>query len=401
MTSFLIILCATLILALVVVLLLYYRRAVRPMRAIANGMNLLKAQDFSSRLKKTGQSNADEIVDLFNRLMEQLKEERLKLREQNEFLDLLVHASPLGVVVLDYDNNIVQINPSGQKILGVSKDFEGVGIQEFSKHAALDIYSVPLRATDTFSRADGSIFKVSHAAFVDRGFKRSFYLIEHLTDEVRKAERKAYEKVIRMMAHEVNNSVAGITSILDTSSQVLVEEEPELAEALGVCLERCYSMSDFVSRFAAVVKVPKVERKPIEFNQLLLAQKSLFESLRGDKNIVFDFQLDAEVGELLIDAPLMEQVIINIVKNAIESISTEGKVIIRTSAQQRLLEVVDNGVGIPKEVEDKLFSPFFSTKPQGQGIGLLFIQEVLIQHGFTYSLRTDPETSLTHFSLCW
>lgn len=401
MIRLLIILCALLVVALFVVLFLYYRRAVRPMRAIANGMNLLKAQDFSSRLKKTGQSTADEIVELFNRLMEQLKEERLKLREQNEFLDLLVHASPLGVVVLDYDNHIVQINPAGLHILGAIEGYKGMGIKEFAQHASFDISSVPLRSTDTFHRADGSIYKVSHAAFVDRGFKRSFYLIEHLTEEVRKAERKAYEKVIRMMAHEVNNSVAGITSILDTSTQVLRDEEPELAEALGVCLERCYSMSDFVSRFAAVVKVPKVERKPIDLNLLLHDQRSLFESLVGEKRVSFEYQLDPEVGELLLDAPLMEQVIINVVKNAIESIITEGKVLIRTSAQERILEVIDNGVGIPKEAEPKLFSPFFSTKPQGQGIGLLFIQEVLSQHGFTYSLHTDPNTSLTHFTLGW
>ncbi|MBR8774181.1 sensor histidine kinase [Porphyromonas levii] len=401
MIRVLVILCALQALVLIVLLFFYYRSAVRPMRAIVNGMNLLKAQDFSSRLKKIGQSNADEIVELFNRLMEQLKEERLKLREQNEFLDLLVHASPLGVVVLDYDDRVVQINPAGQKILGVSSGYEGESLRVFSLHSAFDISTVPLKGTDTFYRTDGSIFKVSHAAFVDRGFKRSFYLIEHLTEEVRRAERKAYEKVIRMMAHEVNNSVAGITSILDTSTQILRDEEPELAEALGVCLERCYSMSNFVSRFADVVKVPKVERKLIDLNQLLRDQQSLFESLCGAKQITIEYQLDPEVGELLLDAPLMEQVIINIVKNAIESIPAEGRVLIRTSAQERVLEVIDNGVGIPKEVETKLFSPFFSTKPQGQGIGLLFIQEVLIQHGFSYSLRTDSETSLTHFTLGW
>ncbi|MBR8764750.1 sensor histidine kinase [Porphyromonas levii] len=401
MIRVLVILCALQALVLIVLLFFYYRSAVRPMRAIVNGMNLLKAQDFSSRLKKIGQSNADEIVELFNRLMEQLKEERLKLREQNEFLDLLVHASPLGVVVLDYDDRVVQINPAGQKILGVSSGYEGESLRAFSLHSAFDISTVPLKGTDTFYRTDGSIFKVSHAAFVDRGFKRSFYLIEHLTEEVRRAERKAYEKVIRMMAHEVNNSVAGITSILDTSTQILRDEEPELAEALGVCLERCYSMSNFVSRFADVVKVPKVERKLIDLNQLLRDQQSLFESLCGAKQITIEYQLDPEVGELLLDAPLMEQVIINIVKNAIESIPAEGRVLICTSAQERVLEVIDNGVGIPKEVETKLFSPFFSTKPQGQGIGLLFIQEVLIQHGFSYSLRTDSETSLTHFTLGW
>lgn len=385
--------------ALLIMLFFYYQRAVRPMRAIANGMNLLKAQDFSSRLKKIGQRNADEIVELFNRLMEQLKEERLKLREQNEFLDLLINASPMGVVVLDYDGFIVQINPAGQKILGVQSGYLGTSIKAFSESASIDLARVPLRGTETFNRPDGSIYKVAHAAFVDRGFRRSFYLIEHLTDEVRHAERKAYEKVIRMMAHEVNNSVAGITSILDTATQVLSDEEPELSEALGVCLERCYSMSDFVSRFAAVVKVPKVEPKPTDLNQLIQSQKSLFESLAGSKQIQICYDLDEQMPMIQLDAPLFEQVIINIVKNAVESIERVGTVTIRTSSQDRCLEVIDNGVGIPKEVEAKLFSPFFSTKPQGQGIGLLFIQEVLIQHGFNYSLHTDPLTSLTHFTI--
>lgn len=388
----------------IILLLLFYSRAIRPYRLIANGMDLLKGQDFSSRLKKTGQRNADEIVDLFNSLMSQLKEERLRLREQNEFLDLLIKASPLGVVVLDYDQRVTEINPSGRALLLEREDLEYVGmpLSSFSKVATLNLSEVPMRGTWTFNRTDGSIYKCTHSYFVDRGFKRSFYLIEHLTEEVRRAEKSAYEQVIRMLAHEVNNSTAGITSILDTASKELEDQgDGELSEALSICMERCFSMSDFVSRFAEVVKLPKAVLKKSNLNQMIENQMTIIESLGSEKSIRFTKDLDRILGDLMLDVPLMEQVFINVVKNAIESISVPegGEVYIRTSAIEGVLEIRDNGEGIPQEVEGSLFNPFFSTKPQGQGIGLLFTQEVLKQHHFRYSLHTDRDDHLTYFRI--
>ena len=113
-----------------------------------------------------------------------------------------------------------------------------------------------------------------------------------------------------------------------------------------------------------------------------------------------DLQLDlCEENPLVsMDTSLFEQVIINIIKNATESINTHGKVIIRTSSAPLMLEIGDTGRGISKEVESKLFSPFFSTKPNGQGIGLIFIREVLMKHGCTFSLRTYPD-GITRFKI--
>lgn len=392
-----------LILLLIVLLFFFYSRAIKPLRIISNGMGLLKGQDFSSRLKKTGKKDADEVVDLFNSLMDQLKEERLRLREKNEFLDLLINASPMGVVVLDYDNYITEINPSGRKILlhKHDDDYEGIPLNVFAKKATLDLTEVPTRGTYTFNRADGSIYKCTHSYFVDRGFKRSFFLIERLTDEVRRAEKETYEQVIRMLAHEVNNSTAGITSILDTTSSELSEEGyQELADALSICMSRCYAMSDFVSRFAAVVKLPKAVLKSSDLNALIRNQMPIIESLTSAKPIQIKLNLDDDLPNLMMDIPLMEQVFINVVKNAIESIPMSGgQINIRTSASEGMLEIEDNGSGIPPEVEAKLFSPFFSTKPQGQGIGLLFTQEVLKQHNFRYSLHTDRDANLTYFRI--
>ena len=100
------------------------------------------------------------------------------------------------------------------------------------------------------------------------------------------------------------------------------------------------------------------------------------------------------------DTSLIEQVLINIIKNAAESIDANGEIFIRTSASPIMLEIGDTGQGISKEVEAKLFTPFFSTKPNGQGIGLIFIREVLMKHHCTFSLRTYAD-GITRFRICF
>ena len=107
-----------LVLLTIIYLFVFYRRIIKPLHIIGNGMELLKEQDFSSRLGKVGQTEADRVVDVFNKMMEQLKNERLHLREQNHFLDLLVNASPMGVIILNLDEEILSMNPAACKLFG-------------------------------------------------------------------------------------------------------------------------------------------------------------------------------------------------------------------------------------------------------------------------------------------
>ncbi len=116
-----------------------------------------------------------------------------------------------------------------------------------------------------------------------------------------------------------------------------------------------------------------------------------------DRNIAITLDIDEELGDVNLDIALFEQVLVNIIKNAAESIGKDGKIQIRTSSPASI-EIVDNGEGITKETEAKLFSPFFSTKPNGQGIGLVFIREVLMRHGCSFSLRTYAD-GLTRFRI--
>ena len=378
----------------------FYRKIVKPLNSIGSGMELLREQDFSSRLSPVGQYEADRIVNVFNRMMEQLKNERLRLREQNNFLDLLIKASPMGVILTTLDEDLSELNPMAQKMLGVrQEDVLGKKMNEIDSPLAAELANVPKGETATVRLNDSNIYRCTHSSFIDRGFQHPFFLIESLTDEVMKAEKKAYEKVIRMIAHEVNNTTAGITSTLDTVEQALSAEEgmDDICDVMRVCIERCFSMSRFITRFADVVKIPEPTLTPVDLNDLAFTCKRFMEGMCADRNIKLRLEIDETLKEVKMDASLFEQVLVNIIKNAAESIEKDGEIIVRTLSPATI-EVVDNGKGISKEVEAKLFSPFFSTKPHGQGIGLIFIREVLMRHGCTFSLRTYAD-GLTRFRI--
>ena len=378
----------------------FYRKIVKPLNSIGSGMELLREQDFSSRLSPVGQYEADRIVNVFNRMMEQLKNERLRLREQNNFLDLLIKASPMGVILTTLDEDLSELNPMAHKMLGVrQEDVLGKKMNEIDSPLAAELANVPKGETATVRLNDSNIYRCTHSSFIDRGFQHPFFLIESLTDEVMKAEKKAYEKVIRMIAHEVNNTTAGITSTLDTVEQALSTEEgmDDICDVMRVCTERCFSMSRFITRFADVVKIPEPTLTLVDLNDLAFTCKRFMEGMCTDRNIKLRLEIDETLKEVKMDASLFEQVLVNIIKNAAESIEKDGEIIVRTLSPA-IVEVVDNGKGISKEVEAKLFSPFFSTKPNGQGIGLIFIREVLMRHGCTFSLRTYAD-GLTRFRI--
>ena len=387
-----------------VYLVYFYKKVIKPLNSIAGGMDLLQAQDFSSRLSPVGQREADRIVSIFNRMMNQLKEERLRLREQNHFLDLLISVSPMGVIILTLDEQISMVNKAALKFLdaGTEDDVLNKTMDKLTGTLAEELDRMPKDTTTTVRLSDSRIYRCSRLSFVDRGFAHPFYLIESLTSEVMKAEKKAYDKVIRMIAHEVNNSVAGITSTLDTVDNALqtMEDTEDLREVMKVCIERSYSMSRFITNFADVVKIPEPQTEEVCLNDRVIACKRFMENVCQNRNISLRLELCEENPVVNIDTSLFEQVIINIIKNSAESIGEAGEIIIRTSASPSMLEIGDTGQGISKDVEAKLFSPFFSTKPNGQGIGLIFIREVLMKHHCTFSLRTYPD-GITRFRICF
>ena len=393
---------STIFVLVLIYLIFFYQKVVRPLQNISNGMDLLKEQDFSSRLRRIGQFEADRVVDIFNKMMDQLKNERLHLREQNKFLDLLIKASPMGVLVLNYDDEISDLNPSALEILGIKsrEHIVSKNINEMMPTLRINLSEVPLHETRMLNVNDGTVYKCTHESFIDQGFPRRFYLIESLTEEVRIAEKKAYEKVIRMISHEVNNTTAGIISTLDIVEQSLADDDEnrDMKEALSICIERSHNMSKFITNFADVVKIPKTELRPTNINERIEASIRFMEVMYDSSNIELKFIPDNNMPPIPIDVILFDQALQNIIKNSAESIDSNGFIHITTDSTTNSVTITDNGKGISKNEESKLFSPFFSTKPLGQGIGLMFIQEVLSQHNCQYSLQTG-EDGLTRFEV--
>ncbi|MBR1939769.1 MAG: PAS domain-containing sensor histidine kinase [Bacteroidaceae bacterium] len=383
-------------------LIYFYHKVVKPMNAIINGMDLLREQDFSSRLKLVHQKEADQIVGVFNQMMLQLKNEHLRVREQNHFMDLLISASPMGVVILDYDGFIQLSNKAGLQFMGYEQieQIKGLALSDLTTPLGREIAAIKRGESQTVRLSDSMIYRCSHLTFTDHGFPHPFILIESLTDEVMKAEKKAYEKVIRLIAHEVNNSVAGITSGMDTVNEALQDmpDTVDLQDLLRVCMERLYGMSGFITSFADVVKIPAPQLEETDVNTVVSQSKAFMESLCLEHDIQLHLDLSAEPLLVKLDISLFEQVLVNIIKNATESIGQHGDIWLSTTQQPPMLVVADNGAGISKEAEQKLFTPFFSTKPKGQGIGLMLIREVLTSHHFKFSLHTADD-GITRFTI--
>ncbi len=368
-------------------LLYFYRKTLQPYDTLIGGMELVRDLDLTTRLAPSGQYESDIIIRTFNDLLTRLRSEHLSLEEQYTFLSLLIEASPMGVVQCDLEGNITSMNPAAKQMITPA-------ISEAMQRLPLGSETI-VRLT-----SEPGVYRISHLSFLDRGCQHPFYLIESLTSEVRLAEKAAYERVIRMIAHEVNNSVAGIIG--------LMEEAP--------LRDRLLAMSSFVTRFAEVVKIPAPQLQLCDLSEEVEACRPFLENLCLAANVRLDFHLTDDAIPVHLDPVLFQQVLVNIVKNSIESITAaphtapEGASILLEVAfkgavsplgdeRGATLTITDNGRGISPEAAQHLFTPFFSTKPQGQGLGLLLIRDILTAHGCTFTLQTDPIDHLTRFTI--
>ncbi|MBD5358516.1 MAG: PAS domain-containing protein [Bacteroides sp.] len=383
----------------VILLWLMWRSVLLPARMVMKGMDLIKAQDFNNRLLNVHEPDSDKIVDLFNQMIDKLRNERLHNREQESFLKLLIEASPMGVMMLDYDDRITMMNDSFLRLTGI-KDIESVKgktMNEVPSELARKMQEVNLGENRIIRNGDVKRYRCYHLSFIQTGFQRQFYLLESLTEEVMKAERQAYEKVIRIISHEVNNTMGGVRSVLDTIHSVC--EEDDLREVIESCDNRCNEMCNFISSYADVVRVPKPVMKETDLVQMLRTMSPFLQETLPE-NIRLTFTPTEEKSVVSIDLSLIQQVIVNIVKNAVESIQSEGfiDISIEKLGKETQLTISNNGAPITEEVSRNLFSPFFTTKREGRGLGLTLISEILNLHNARFSLKTGADL-ITRFTI--
>ena len=364
---------------------------------INTGAQFIQDSDFTSRFSEVGQRELDHLIKVYNRMADHLREERTRTQEQNYFLDRVLTASPSGVVTLDFDGRVTTVNPAAERLFQQSVgDLIGGKLSELKIPFAGALDDLKPGEARIISLTGRRRVKCQRSQFLDRGFTRDFILMEELTEELRLVEKTAYEKVIRMMSHEVNNSVGSANSLLHSllhySGQLRGEDRQDFETALGVAIGRADHLNAFMRDFADVFRLPPPNLQPCDVEKLIEDVMFLFKAECARRRIDLRFEIEARPVLAQMDRSQMGQVFVNILKNAIEAIGEDGVGAIRIGKQagKNFVVIEDAGCGISPAARANLFTPFFSTKGDGQGIGLTMAQEILDAHGFEFSLESLP-----------
>ncbi|SDI54202.1 sensor histidine kinase [Mucilaginibacter gossypii] len=373
-----------------------YRQLIQPLKMLMQGVEAIKDKDFNVKFLSTGKHEVDALIDVYNQMMDELRTERTRQEQQHFFLEKLIHTSPTGIIILDFDDRVQQVNPKALQALNMSaKDLIGELIGELKHPLFAQIKALKSGETIVVKLDGINSFKLQKSHFIDRGFSRHFIMLEDLTAEILAAEKKVYGKVIRMMAHEVNNTIGPVNSIMQSAMKTdqlwAGHDFDPIKDALQVAMDRNQNLNLFMRNFADLVKLPPANKQPVVLQKLLASVVKLMNIRAKEKNVALVLHLPEEPVNIMADEQQLEQAFINIVKNAIEAIDDQGSVTFTINLKEKKLVITDTGKGISAEQNANLFTPFFSTKKDGQGIGLTLVREIMLNHGFEFSLKTVAE----------
>ena len=385
------------------------RRALEPLGYTRHFHDLLQDQHYAARLQQSGDAELNQLVELFNTMLGALYQERLQIGEQQGFLDRLLEATPSAVVVFDFDGRISLLNASAQALPGLAQAkgrtladcLPGDGEPAGNPGLLAQLDALPPGESRMLTDADGRRYRGQRGHFYDRGFARHFLLVEELTEELESSEKATYDKLIRVLAHEVNNTVAATGSVLDSllyyRDQLAERDSEDFSTAIAAVQRRNASLGEFIERFTRVVKMPTPELRPNAVRDIMDDILYLYREPCRSRGIHIGWQRCDDLAAIPLDRHLMEQALLNVVKNAMEAVEAGGgadqriEFVLAHEAQGARLSVIDSGNLLGDVPARQLFTPFFTTKKGGQGIGLLFVREVLNRHGFPYRLAATGD----------
>lgn len=385
------------LISLLIVLRLF-RLLFRPLEVLTSGAAIMKEKDFTTRFRPVGQPEMDTLIEIYNRMIENLEFERTRQQEQHFFLEKILAVSPAGIITLDFDKKIASINPSGEKVLGLTAgEVTGKCLDEIDTPFTLALSALPAGESQVIPLQGVRRLKCHKSRFIDRGFSREFILMEELTEELRQSEKAAYDKLIRLMSHEVNNSLGAANSLLNSclhyKDQLGDEDRNDFENAIAVVISRTEHLNAFMKSFADIVRLPLPRRSPVKIRDMLKGVARLMDSECRQRNIEWKWDCPDAIEAVSADQAQLEQVFVNIVKNGMEAIGMNGSITFHIGREngRQYTAIDDTGPGIAPEVRKHLFTPFFTTKENGQGIGLTTIREILTRHQFTFALENNPE----------
>jgi len=352
----------------------------RMVRALNDGVLSLKDRDFSMSVTETTRDELGELVSNYNGLGDRLRVERQSLYQRELMLDSVIQTTPLALVLTNSADAVVYSNSSARRLFAEGRKLEGDRFSRYLERAAAPLREAIDRGGDTLFTleigGEPEVYHVSQRSFLLNAVPHRLLLLKQLTREINSQEVATWKKVIRVIAHELNNSLAPISSLAH-SGQILAKTPPDpeqLGRIFSTIEDRARHLAGFIEGYAQFAKLPQPRLAPVSWPVLI-------ERLRA----VVSFQLAGPVParSASFDTAQIEQALINLLKNARESGAEPASIelAVNPSAQGFSIEVRDRGPGFSGTALESALVPFYSTKESGTGLGLTLCREIVEAHG--------------------
>jgi len=375
---------------------LVVRRTFVPLRGLIRALTGTVASyrdgDFSFGISWDRYGDLVELVNAHNQLGQALREQRLSLVQRELLLDTMVQNTPVAMLLLDPGRRVVLGNLAARRMFGNGRQLEGRALDELLGEAPAAVGEAFARGGDgMFTVGDEDHEEIYHLArrmFRLNGRPHELVLLRQMTAELRRQEVQTWKKVIRVISHELNNSLAPIASLAHSGAELLRRGQlGKLPLALATIEERTRHLEGFLRDYARFAKLPAPRDEPVSLARFI-------DKLRTQVPFAIEGVVPDEV--LRFDPAQMEQAMLNLLKNAHESGSPpEGvSVAVRRIADGWRIDVLDRGGGMNEAVLSNALLPFYSTKRSGTGLGLALAREIAEAHGGRIALLNREDGGL-------
>jgi len=347
--------------------------------AVDNGISAFKDNDFSLTVHNENHLEIDNLINIYNELATVLRNERMDIFQRELLLDTVIQSTPVALVLTNSRNNIVYSNIAAREFFNQTRKLEGAKFETLFSELPPTLEKATQEKTSglvTDSKQEQiTTYNLDCRQFMLHGREHSLYLYKNMTSEISRKETDMWKQVIRLISHELNNSLAPISSLTRSAQKII--NQPEHIHMLNEVLEtigkRTKHLHNFISDYAKFARFPKPVIKAVELN-------AFFQDIERLVNVKCQFEVNFKTANF--DAGQIEQVLINLVKNAIESGSNIEDVKLQLTQHANLLTfaVYDRGSGLSDAQMQQVLLPFFTTKANGTGVGLALCNEIVNSH---------------------